>query len=195
MASLPSPEPLHDPMTPDGRKNYSLLDERVGLFQVLGIVRLNLTGPYWWQTDDIDDPPYVGATFSMFARDGGNGAQLGSIAVVDSTNDAEEPWVGSLAQEDVARVDALLRHGVTEEWRKRGARIEWMSSRLNRLEHFQALVTAYVAHEGSGAQQMVATRIEHCGRKLVLLGAFDAREAAVAGSHIIATLRAAMLIS
>jgi hypothetical protein len=57
-------------------------------FEVLGLVSIALPGPWWWHTEDMNDPGAVGAIFRCYEQ--GNEQEIGYLLVADVSQDPTE---------------------------------------------------------------------------------------------------------
>lgn len=65
------------------RGNVTMTDEP--RFEVLNLVSIQLPGPWWWQTQDMNDAGAVGAIFRCYEQ--GNENELGYLLVADVSQD------------------------------------------------------------------------------------------------------------
>lgn len=69
--------------------NCKLVDADNGLFVVLDFVGLYLTGPLYWQIEDIDEEKAKGSIFHAYKEKGG--LSVAHLMAVDATEDPTEP--------------------------------------------------------------------------------------------------------
>jgi len=157
-------------------KNSELIDPERGIFSVLGLVALRLSGPYLWNSCDIDDEMVQGAIFQAYEPEDSEDEMLdvASIMVVDATNDSTELDISVVKQDNISSVDEFLREGIQAQLKTEGAEIiQWMSSQLNQSETLKGLLTAYIIKEQGRNLQVIALRVKIKGRKIVIIGNFD----------------------
>lgn len=161
-------------------QNSELIDPEQGIFSILGLVTLRLGGPYWWQTEDIDEETAIGAIFRAYERENleddvdKDVLDVASITVVDVTDDPSERDVSLIEQADIPLLDESLHMGIEKQLAADGMKLtKWMSSHLNKSESLQNLVTAYIANDQGKERQFIAVRMKVKGRKVVAVGIFD----------------------
>ena len=88
------------------QKNCRMRD---GRFQVLGLASVALPAPWWWHTEDIDDPAAQGSIFRAYEPPT---QELAHVYVVDVSTDVSEPVITEISEAQVAEVDVLLRRGM-----------------------------------------------------------------------------------
>jgi hypothetical protein len=169
-------------------------DNEQGMFTVLGLARLRLTGPFWWHTDDIDEANAKGAIFRAYRE--GDPMELANVIVVDVTEDYTEPDVAQIQPDNVSSTDEALKSGIIKDFEGRHlVLLEWMSSQLNEVRGLKALVTAYTANDPScGDRQFVACRMNIHGKKIVLMCCFNISEAKLLAVPIFGVLKAMEII-
>jgi hypothetical protein len=122
------------------RGNATLTDE--ARFEVLGLVSFALPGPWWWHTEEMNDPEAVGAIFRCYEK--GNENELGYLLIADISQDPTEPDISTCEDNGIAELDRFLESEVRNLMARDGREmIRWMSSHLNRRPFGKALVTAY----------------------------------------------------
>lgn len=153
-------------------KNSELIDEENGIFSILDTVHIQLSGPYWWKCEDIDEENCTGSIFRLF--DEKESLDIAYIMVVDATNDPSEPDISGLDEDNVEAVDRYLFGEIVSALKQEGREmLEWMSSQLNETDCMKALVTAYKTQDQGKDRQEVHMRINVNGRKWVLISCFD----------------------
>ena len=167
--------------------------KRDGRFQVLGLASVTLPGPWWWHTEDIDDPAAQGSIFRAYELP--NNQELAHVYVVDVSADISEPVVNEISEAQVAEVDALLRRGIEQQWNTDSCSLEkWMGSQLNQAEGHMALVTAYIVNEGGERKQHVQARMTSRDRKVILGCCFMVSRAEELAAPVFNVLRGATLL-
>jgi len=152
------------------RGNATLTDE--SRFEVLGLVSIALPGPWWWHTEDMNDPGAVGAIFRCYEE--GNEAELGYLFVADVSQDPSEPNISTYEDSSIPELDRFLESEIRNLMAQDGREmIRWMSSQLNRRSSGKALVTAYIAHDQGRDRQYIDVRIRTRQRNVVIAGCFD----------------------
>jgi len=152
------------------RGNATLTDE--ARFEVLGLVSIALPEPWWWQTEDMNEPAAIGAIFRCYEK--GNEAELGYLLVADVSRDPSEPDISMHEDNGIPELDHFLESEVRSLMAHDGREmIRWMSSHLNRQPNGKALVTAYVARDQGRDRQYIDVRIRARQRNIVIAGCFD----------------------
>lgn len=159
-----------------GRRNFTRVGE--GRFDVLGLIRIVVPGPWWWQADDLNEPHAQGACFRCFEEgyvaDDGNLQEIANLLVADVSADPTEPDISLLQPEDVEALDRRLEAEIRCMFARDGrVMTKWMSSHLNVLASGKGLTTAYVAWDQSRERQYFDLRISVGGRKVFIGGCFD----------------------
>lgn len=174
-------------------KNCKMEDGEKGIFSVLGLVAVRITGPYWWHSEDIDDEMAKGSIFRAYEAEGGGDdtkLDIASVMVVDATNDPSEPDVSILEVRDVPSIDDTLHEANKAGLPDIGMQlIQWMSSELNEAENIKVLVSAYVVMDGKKKRQFISARFNAKGRKVVAVGIFDIAKKDVLAAPIFNVLR------
>jgi hypothetical protein len=156
------------------RGNATLTDE--SRFEVLGLVSIALPGPWWWLTEDMNNPGAVGAIFRCYEK--GNENELGYLLVADLSQDKTEPDISTYEDSGIAELDRFLESEIRGLMALDGRKmIRWMSSDLNRRSFGKALVTAYVARDQGRDRQYIDVRIRVHQRNVVVAGCFDVNRA------------------
>jgi hypothetical protein len=150
--------------------NATLTDE--SRFEVLGLVGIALPGPWWWHTEDMNDPGAVGAIFRCYEQ--GNENELGYLLVADVSLDPSEPDIGKYEDSRVPELDRFLESEIRSLMAHDGREmIRWMSSHLNRRSCGKALITAYIARDQGRDRQYIDVRFRTRQRNVVVAGCFD----------------------
>ena len=171
-------------------KNFRLTKE--GRFEVLGLISIALPGPWWWHTEDLNDPKARGAIFRCHME--GQNLDVGYLLVADVSADPQEPNIAPVNQLDVDQLDRVMEQEVRREIVSDGREmIKWMSSHLNETSAGKALVTAYIARDQGKDRQHIDTRIPVRGRKVILAACFDVDRASELASPIYAAMKGAIL--
>jgi hypothetical protein len=156
------------------RDKTTLTDEL--RFEVLGLVSIGLPGPWWWHTEDINDPGAVGAIFRCYEK--GNEAELGYLLVADVSQDSDEPDISMYEDSRILKLDSFLESGIRGVMAHDGREmIRWMSSQLNHGPFGRALVTAYIARDQGRERQYMDIRFRTRQRNIVVAGCFDVNRA------------------
>ena len=167
--------------------------KRDGRFQVLGLASVTLPGPWWWHTEDIDDPAAQGSIFRAYELP--NDQELAHVYVVDVSADISEPVVTDISEAQVAEVDALLRRGIENQWNTGDCSLEkWMHSQLNQAANAKALVTPFIVNELGEAKQHVQARMTSRDRKVILGCCFMVSRAEELAAPVFNVLRGATLL-
>lgn len=161
--------------------NSKLIDAEQGLFSVLGLVTLCLTGPigvtrYWWHGEDLVDEMAKGSYFGAIKEDLVQEGIItcASITVVDVTNDASEPDVSTLEQANIQAIDDRLNADTQSALQAQGRGIvHWMSSQMSQSDCLKRLFTTYITRELNAEWQSTFLRFNVKGRKIVAIGSFD----------------------
>lgn len=173
------------------------MTSRPGGFRVLGVLELELPGPWMWHTEDVNDAAATGAVFRAYGdveeRD------VAYVLVADASADASEPEIDGLSVSDVPGVDILLRTALTTSHAEMGMPIvKWMSSKLSEGSlngtSTKVLLTAYIAKDNGIDRQFVVARLQICGRKFVVMGCFDVNKADHLGKSIWAALGSVSIV-
>jgi hypothetical protein len=173
-------------------RNSALIDPDKGVFTVLKLVALRLTGPYLWHSEDINEETAQGAVFRVYDPENAKvgGLDVASITVVDATNDPTESDISTLHQPDIPALDKFLHEEISKQLSADGmVMIQWMSSQLNQSDHFKGLVTAYVARDQGKERQFIALHFKAKGRKVVAIGVFDIAKKEVLAAPIFNVMR------
>ena len=156
------------------RGNATLTNE--SRFEVLGLVSIALPGPWWWHTEDMNDPGAVGAMFRCYEK--GNEAELGYLLVADVSQDPSEPDIGTYEDCRIPELDGFLKSQIRSLMAHDGREmIRWMSSQLNRRSYGKALLTAYIARDQGRDRQYIDVRFRAQQRNVVIAGCFDVNRA------------------
>ena len=148
------------------RSKTSLTDK--SRFEVLGLVSIALPGPWWWQTEDTNDPGAVGTIFRCYEQS--NEMDLGYLLVADVSQDLTEP--------DIPDLDRFLESEIRSLMAMDGREmIRWMSSQLNRRSYGKALITAYIARDQGRDRQYIDARVRVRQRNVVIASCFDVNRA------------------
>ncbi len=157
--------------------NFSRTED--GNFDVLGLVRVVLPGPWWWQTEDFNDAGGGrGAIFRCYEEgyvaEDGNLQELAYLLVADVSDDPTEPDITRFVQADVEGFDRFLeqeiRHLMSHDGR---TMVNWMSSHLSETSSGAGLMSAYIARDSGRERQYMDARVNVGGRKVVIGGCFD----------------------
>jgi len=157
-------------------KNVELLSASDPSFLINGDIQVPIVGNFLWLTADIDEETCVGAICRAYDRDGTSdpALEIASVIVVDATSDPDEPDISTVHADDVPQLDTYLRHAVSVQLQNDGMQIvKWMSSQLNETAATKGLVTAYIVSDEGRERQMIALRLAHWDRKIVVIGSFD----------------------
>ena len=92
-----------------GSKNSKLNGNRM---EVLGLVSIQLPGPWWWSGGDIEDAKAKGAIFSAYAEGQEEGLDIAYLLVADVTGDPEELNISSLDEDSAKDYDLYLHKGI-----------------------------------------------------------------------------------
>jgi hypothetical protein len=123
-----------------------------GRYEVLGLVRIAVFGPWWWQTEALNEPNARGAIFRGYEDD--KPQELAYLLVADVWEDPNEPDITYLRQEAVGELDRYLESEGRKVMANDGRRlIRWMSSKLNETPIRKGLVTAYIAEDQARERQ------------------------------------------
>lgn len=157
-------------------------------YEILGMVRIAVFGPYLWMTEDLDGPGMRGAMFRCY--EDGNDRELAYLLVADVSADETEPDVSTLERADIENVDRYLEDGFRQGLANAGRRlIEWIPAVFHGTDDNKRLLTAYVGDDQGQERHYVDCRLSIRGRKWVISGCFDvARKDDLAGP-IYATLQ------
>jgi hypothetical protein len=168
-------------------KNADLLDEETGKFSILGVLTMNLRGPFWWRSEDIQSDQFTGVLFEV--RDD-QGHELGSITIVDASNDSEEIDVSGI-NEDVSECDKYL-HDTLAKY----IQIEsWAHSKLSMFDGRKILETNYVESRDDKHWRHIALRMPVNGKKFVVLGIFDVDHEDMAAPIIFKSMQTVSVLS
>jgi hypothetical protein len=151
---------------------------RVGAesYEVLGLVRVGVFGPWRWQARRFDGPAHDGVVFGCYPQDNPN--EVAYLMVVDVSNILDEPDISSMTPEDAMQFDRRLEQSVREQMAEEHRRlVKWMSSTLNETTRLKQLVTTYVAEDAGRERQYIDVRLSAGGRRLVVGGCFDVDQA------------------
>jgi hypothetical protein len=160
-------------MTPT-RGNATLTDK--ARFEILGLVSIALPGPWWWQTEDMNDPAAIGAIFRCYEQ--GNEQEIGYLLVADISQDPSEPDISLYDDSRIPELDRFLESEIRSLMAHDGREmIRWMSSHLNRGSFGKALVTAYIAQDQGRDRQYIDVRIRTRQRNVVIAGCYDLKRA------------------
>lgn len=164
---------------PSSIKNVEMTS-RPGVYRVLGVLELELSGPCMWHTEDVNDAAATGAIFRAYENV--EERDVAYVLVADASADVSEPDIESLTVPDVPEVDILLKKALTTSLAEMGMPIvKWMSSKLNEGSlngaTTKVLLTAYIANDNGIDRQFVVARLQRSGRKYVVMGCFDVDKA------------------
>jgi len=167
-----------------------------GVFNVLDLVQLRLNGPWWWQSDDIDEEERCrGSIFRTWGEGDPDGLDKAYILVVDATDDPTEPEICQITTSDVERIDDQLHTGIANGLKEIGRKlIEWGPSRLIESQQFKTLLTPYIEVDQGKERQCLVIRTSVKGRKIILMGCFDLAEQKTFASSIFVTLSQAKIL-
>jgi len=154
-----------------GIKNSKLNGNRM---DVLGLVSIQLPGPWLWHTEDIEDVKAKGVIFRGYGEGQEQKLDIAYLLVVDVTGDPEELNILSLDEDSAKDYDQHLHRGIKKTLADNGIElIKWMSSQLNDAEDFKGLVTAYIVKDQGKERQHIVLRIRVRESNLVIMGCFD----------------------
>jgi hypothetical protein len=144
-----------------------------GVYEVLGLIKVTLAGPWWWHTEDLDDPG--GATGAIFrCVEADRPFDLGYLMAADVTGDPTEPDISRFEEADVAPFDRVLEEAIRGSMASDGREmIKWMASHLNENPLGKGLVTAYIAHDQGRDRQYFDLRLRIRQSNAVIGGCFD----------------------
>jgi len=86
--------------------------------QCLALAAVRLGGPYWWHSEDIDEPTARGAIFRAYElkkRSAVAWTRL-RLPLRTVTNDGTEPDVSGLEQADIAALDKYLQSEISTQF-------------------------------------------------------------------------------
>jgi hypothetical protein len=159
------------------RGNVVLLGD--GVFEVLDLIKIRPPGPWWWHTEDINDPDGArGAIFRCYednyvAADG-NLQELAYLLAADVTDDASEPDIARFEQADAERFERILEHAVRDSVAHGGREmIKWMSSHLSETSLGKGLMSGYIARDQGRERQYIDLRLRIRDRNAIIGGCFD----------------------
>jgi hypothetical protein len=171
-------------------KNCKLVDPDRGLFNVLDLAYLRLTGPWWWESEDIDEEGCIGSIFRTWGDGEATGLDKAYIIVADVTDDLSEPDISEISIQDVERVDHELHTDIARGLEESGSKlIKWIPSKLNESTNYKALVTPYITLDQGKERQFIVLRISAQERKLVVMGCFDVKEHETFAGPILAIMK------
>ena len=154
-----------------GSENSKLNGNRM---EVLGLVSIQLPGPWWWNGEDIEDVKAKGAIFRAYAEGQEEGMDIAHLLVADVTGDSEELNISSLDEDSAKVYDLHLHEEIKQSLPDEGMQlIKWMSSQLNETEDLKILVTAYIVNDQGKERQNIAFRMRVRESNLVIMGCFD----------------------
>ena len=169
-------------------RNARLIDAPTGRFRILNLVEIEIPGPWLWRCEDIDEQDAKGVTFLGYP-DLSEKPHVASITVVDVSTDPTEPDISTMDASGVSLLDERLEREVSQHWRDQGGRlVAWMGSHLNIQRTPPALLTAYTVGDHEKERQFIAMRILAGSRKVVMVGSFDVKEAALLARSIFSVL-------
>jgi len=144
-----------------------------GTFEVLGLIKVAVAGPWWWQTEDLDDPGGAkGAIFRCLEAD--SPYDLGYLMAADVTGDPSEPDISRFEEADAAPFDRTLEEAIRALMASDGREmIKWMASELNQTPLGKGLMTAYIAHDQGRDRQYFDLRLRIRQSNAVIGGCFD----------------------
>ncbi|MBT5631518.1 MAG: hypothetical protein HOJ13_02195 [Nitrospina sp.] len=153
-------------------KNAKLNGNRM---EVLGLVSIQLPGPWWWHGEDIEDVKAKGIIFRAFPDDDEEEPQdIAYLIIADVTGDTEEMNVALIDEDSAKDYDLYLHKEIKNKLPDEGMElIEWMSSELNEVEDLKILVTPYIVHDQGRERQNIALRMRVRESNLIIMGCFD----------------------
>jgi len=164
------------------------------LHDVLGLVRIQTFGPWWWRYEDLDEPTASGRIFRCYEP--GNSQELAYLMVCDVSGDPDEPDVSRLTPELALEFDHRLEMHGREVMEASGRRlIRWMSSQLNTKDNIKGLVTAYIAEDDGRNRQYIDLRTRVDGKNIVVAGCFDVRRSDELAAPIFGALKNAEILN
>lgn len=92
--------------TSDGIARENIRMTGPGRFEILGLVEITTPGPWWWQTQDLNEPTTKGAIFRCYEE--GNDHELAYLLVADISDNRDEPNIERLKPKHVAGLDRAL---------------------------------------------------------------------------------------
>jgi hypothetical protein len=155
-----------------GSKNSKLNGNRM---EVLGLVSIQLPGPWWWRGEDIENNEEAkGIVFRAYGEEQEEELDIAYILVADVTGDPEELNISSLDEDSAKDYDLHLYEDIKQNLPNEGMElIKWMSSQLNETEDLKILVTAYIVNDQGKERQNIALRMRVRESNLVIMGCFD----------------------
>jgi hypothetical protein len=154
-------------------------------------VSIALPGPWWWQTEDMNDPGAKGAIFRCFEQ--GNEQEIGYLLVADVSQDSDEPDISMYEDSRIPELDRFLESEIRSLMAHDGREmIRWMSSHLNRRAFGKAIVTAYIARDQGRDREYIDSRIRARQRNVIIAGCFNLNRADQLAKPIFYALNDAM---
>ena len=154
--------------------NARLVDPEKGIFEILGLVLVRISSPYWTHASDIEEETARGVIFKFVDTKVDEDRAIATVEVVDVTLDETEPEVSLLCQDDIAKLDQEMYRDITDGLEGIGiTMVKWMSSKLNQTDSLSGLVTPYIVKDCGKDRQYIDLRFSAGLRKMVARGTFD----------------------
>jgi hypothetical protein len=148
-----------------------------GWFEVFGFVRVHLSGPLWWHTEESDGEQARGPFFRAYDGSGKSERELGYVGIMEVNADPQEPDVTSLNDTEIGRFDAFLERQVGRMFADDGRNlVKWHGSVRNSVKLWDCthLVTAYTGHDPAvGDRVYMDARTTAHGKRLGLMTCFN----------------------
>jgi hypothetical protein len=139
--------------------------------EVLGLISVSLPGPWWWHTEDMNDPKARGAIFRCYEE--GNEQELAYLLIADVSTDPDEPDVALLEQSDIQSLDNFFEREVRHVMARDGRELLQWSARFSEPASGRGLASSYLAKDHGRVRQYIDLRISVDGRKVVIGGCYD----------------------
>jgi hypothetical protein len=145
-----------------------------GIYEVVDLIKIALPpGPWWWHTEDLNDPG--GAKGAIFrCGETGNPHELGYLMAADVTADPTEPDISRFEEADAKQFDRVLEEATRGMMAGDGREMtNWMASHLSETSQGKALMTAYIARDQGRDRQYFDARLRIRGCNALIGGCFD----------------------
>jgi hypothetical protein len=162
-----------------GVRRGNVVRHASGVFEILGLIKVRPLGPWWWHTEDFDDPGGAkGAIFRCYDADvraaDGNLQELAYLLAADATSDPTEPDISHFERTDVEAFNRVLEHAIRESMARDGREMtKWMSSHLNETSQGKGLMTAYIGRDQGRERQYFDLRIRIRQSNAIIGACFD----------------------